>query len=64
MTFKKLTLVFLSLILILSETFAKEYSFILKEDAKNKLSFVLELSEGDVIYSNIKRRFKSFSYKY
>lgn len=54
MTFKKLTLVFLSLILILSETFAKEYSFILKEDTENNLSFVLELSEGDVIYSNIK----------
>ena len=54
MTFKKLTLVFLSLILILPETYAKEYSFILKEDAKNKLSFALELSEGDVVYSNIK----------
>lgn len=68
-TFRNL-LWFLSPISILSETFAKEYSFILKEDVKNELSFVLELPEGDVIYSNIRDNsnhfpatFKIFSHK-
>lgn len=60
MTFKKLTLFFLSIILILPETFAKEYNFILKDNAKHELSFILELSEGDIIYSNVQNNSNPF----
>lgn len=60
MTLKKLVLFFLSLTFILSETFAKEYKFILEKDESGNFSFMLELAEGDIIHSNIKDSSNSF----
>ena len=54
MTFKKFALFYLFITFILSETFANEYNFILQKDTEGGFSFVLELDEGDTIYSNIK----------
>lgn len=52
MTFKKLALVFLLLLLTLPETFAKDYNFVLKENVDHGLYFILKLQDGDTIYSN------------
>jgi len=60
MTFKKLTLFFFFLSLSLSETFAKDYGFVLKESKENGLYFSLDLQEGDVIYSNIESDSNTF----
>jgi suppressor for copper-sensitivity B len=53
MTLKNHALIFLFSCLILTETFAKDYNFVLKEDANCQLHFVLNLDAGDIVYSNI-----------
>jgi suppressor for copper-sensitivity B len=53
MTLKNHVLFFLLSCLIVAETFAKDYNFVLSEDVNSQLHFILDLNEGDVIYSNV-----------